>query len=221
MINLLELPIIRDYLDGRILCSVETDELRIALTFDDGPNPRYTPKLLDLLASKQVPATFFLVGKRVRRHPGIARRIAEEGHEIANHGFHHIPVLLLPLPLLEREASGTGRLLEDVTGQKPRFFRPPMGWFHVPGLKRLERMGYRPVIGDVHPRDFARPGVDAIVQFVMTRVIPGSIVILHDGGWREGVDRSQTLAAVDRLIDLLRGRGFGFRTLSGLVGIER
>lgn len=216
--NLLEFPFIRSYLDRKLLCSVSTDEPRVALTFDDGPNPNHTPKLLDLLRKRMVRATFFLVGKRVRRHPELARRIAEEGHEIGNHGMHHVPVLLLPPALAAREARRAGVLLEEVTGKRPRFFRPPMGWFHTPGLRKLRELGYQPVIGDIHPRDFTRPGIDVIVEFVMKRVAPGSIVILHDGGWRDGVDRSQTIAATDQLIDRLEERKYRLQTLSELVG---
>lgn len=216
--NLLEIPFIRRYLRRNLLCSVQTDEPRVALTYDDGPNPHHTPRLLDLLGKRGVRATFFLVGKRVRKHPALARRIAEEGHEIGNHGMNHVPVLLLPPPLVEDEARRAGTVLEEVTGRRPRFFRPPMGWFHTRGLKRLRDLGYQPVIGDIHPRDFTGPGVDVIVDFVMKRVVPGSIVILHDGGWREGVDRTQTIAATDRLIDHLEERKYRLQTLSELVG---
>jgi peptidoglycan/xylan/chitin deacetylase (PgdA/CDA1 family) len=217
-VNLLEIPFIRRYLGRKLLCSVKTEEPRVALTFDDGPNPNNTPKLLDLLKRRKVRATFFLVGKRVKRHPELARRIAEEGHEIGNHGMNHVPVLLLPPGMVASEARGAGQLLEQVTGKRPRFFRPPMGWFHAAGLKRLRELGYQPVIGDIHPRDFTSPGIDVIVDFVMERVSPGSIVILHDGGWRDGVDRSQTVAATERLIDHLEERKYQFQTLTELVG---
>jgi peptidoglycan/xylan/chitin deacetylase (PgdA/CDA1 family) len=217
-VNLLEVSFIHRYLDRTLLCSVKTGEPRVALTFDDGPNPNHTPKLLDLLRKRMVRATFFLVGKRVRRHPELARRIAEEGHEIGNHGMNHVPVILLPPALVESEARRAGELLEEVTGKRPRFFRPPMGWFHAPGLKRLRELGYQPVIGNIHPRDFTGPGIDVIVDFVMERLVPGSIVILHDGGWRDGVDRSQTIAATERLIDHLEERKYRLQTLSELVG---
>ena len=107
--NLLEIPFIRRYLDRKLLCRVKTGEPRVALTFDDGPNPNHTPKLLDLLGKRMVRATFFLVGKRVKRHPELARRIVEEGHEIGNHGMHHVPVLLLPPALVASEARQAGR----------------------------------------------------------------------------------------------------------------
>lgn len=218
MINLLEIPFVRRYLDRKLLCSVKTGEPRVALTFDDGPNPNNTPKLLDLLGKRKIRATFFLVGKRARRFPELARRIAEEGHEIGNHGMNHVPVILLPPGMVASEARRAGNLLEEVTGKRPRFFRPPMGWFHTPGLKRLRELGYQPVIGNIHPRDFTSPGTDVIVDFVMKRISPGSIVILHDGGWRDGVDRSQTIAATDLLIDHLGERQYRFQTLSELVG---
>jgi peptidoglycan-N-acetylglucosamine deacetylase len=213
--SLLDVAAVRRYLSGRVLVEMETGEDSVALTFDDGPHPRYTPGLLDLLAERGVPATFFLVGRRVRTFPSLVRRMAGEGHEVANHGDHHIPITVLPAPLLRREVRAAARAITEAAGSAPRFFRPPMGWINDAALRTVRALGYRPVIGSIHPRDFTRPGVERIVEHVTARVRPGSIVILHDGGARLSVDRSQTVAAVSRLIDELSGRGYRFRTLSG------
>lgn len=215
--SLLDYPSVLRYLRSHLLCSVDTAEPRLALTFDDGPNPVHTPALLDLLAERKVKATFFLVGTRVERYPGLVHRIHEQGHEIGNHGHRHVPLSVLPGPWLRHEVRAAERAIAAVTGERPRFFRPPMGWFHTGVLKRLRGMGYLPVIGDVHPRDSSRPGEDTIVQHVLDRVRPGSIVILHDGGWHDGVDRSQSVNAVARVIDALHERGFAFDTLSALT----
>jgi peptidoglycan-N-acetylglucosamine deacetylase len=195
--SLLDVPSVRRRLEQHLLCSVATEEKRVALTFDDGPHPRHTPRLLDLLESREVSATFFLVGRRVRAFPELARSIVTRGHETGNHGYAHVPLPLVPGPLLAREVDRAGRLIEQVTGARPRFFRPPMGWFTVRSLRAVRRMGYEPVIGTVHPRDSSQPGTEAIVDHVMNRVEPGAILILHDGGW---------------------ARGYRFETLSNLVG---
>jgi peptidoglycan/xylan/chitin deacetylase (PgdA/CDA1 family) len=218
--SLLDYAVIRNHLAKRLLVSVETTEKRVALTFDDGPNPRHTPELLDLLAEHHVRITFFLVGKRVWRHPELARRIVVDGHEVGNHGMNHIPLPVLPRPLLSREVEEAGELIERASGARPRWFRPPMGWFTDGSLRAVRELGYEPVIGDVHPRDSSRPGADRIVSHVLERILPGSIIILHDGGWSDEVDRSQSIEAVRRLIGLLRERGYELMTLSELVGKE-
>jgi len=216
--SLLEYEFIRNYLERRVLCSVRTGEKRAALTFDDGPNPRHTPALLDLLKARNVKATFFLVGKRIREFPQLTRRIAAEGHEIGNHGYHHVPITVLPPPLLVREVSRTGELIHEVTKTRPTYFRPPMGWINGVALGVVRKLGYEPVIGTIHPRDFASPGIDVIVERIRKRISPGSIIILHDGGWRKGVDRSQTIEAVNRVTVEHGQQGYRFETLSQLTG---
>lgn len=214
--SLLDNPQVRAHLDRHLLCSIRTGEPRIALTFDDGPHPRHTPQLLGHLDRAGVKATFFLVGRRVNAFPDLAREIAARGHEIGNHGFAHVPINLLPASLIRREVEGGGKAIEDATGQKARFFRPPMGWFTAGALRLVRKLGYEPVIGSIHPRDSTRPGVQVIVDHVMKRVTPGSIIILHDGGWSLQSDRSQSVRAAEQLLENLPRQGYRFETLSRL-----
>ncbi len=214
--SLLDVASVREYLSRRLLCSMETNDKVLALTFDDGPNPHHTPRLLDMFAAKGIDATFFVVGRRVRRFPEILKAVQDAGHEIGNHTNHHIPMSLLPPALLRREIRVCGELIESTTGQRPRFLRPPMGWINDYVLKTIRSMGYEPVIGSIHPQDSRRPGRDKIIQRVRKRVEPGSVIILHDGGWWLGVDREQTLEAVDILTDELLEAGYRFLTLSGM-----
>jgi peptidoglycan/xylan/chitin deacetylase (PgdA/CDA1 family) len=214
--SLLDNPHVRAHLDRHLLCSIDTGEPRIALTFDDGPHPRHTPQLLGHLERAGVKATFFLVGRRVNAFPDLAREIAARGHEIGNHGFAHVPINLLPASLLRREIEGGGRAIEKATGIRARFFRPPMGWFTAPALRLVRKLGYEPVIGSIHPRDSTRPGVQVIVDHVLKRVTPGAIIILHDGGWSLRSDRSQSVRAAERLLEELPRRGYHFETLSRL-----
>lgn len=216
--SLLDIPAVRDFLSQRIMLSVATGEKRLALTFDDGPHPRHTPRLLELLASKEIPATFFVVGRWVRKFGDVVAQTASAGHEIGNHSDLHVPMSLLPAPLIRRELRTTEDLVRRATGHRPSFFRPPMGWFNATVLEVARGMGYRPVIGSIHPRDSRTPGLKYILDHVRPRIEPGAIIILHDGGWRVGVDRSQTIEAVDRLTDELLENGYGFHTLSALTG---
>ena len=216
--SLLDVASVREYLGRRLLVSVPTEEPRLALTFDDGPHPRYTARLLDMFAAKGIVATFFVVGRRVRKFPDLLRAIHEAGHEVGNHGDHHVPLSMLPELILRREITVCGDLVAETIGVRPRFLRPPMGWINDSVLRVVRELGYEPVIGSIHPQDSRRPGREVILQRVRARIEPGAVIILHDGGWHLGVDRSQTLEAVDALTDELLEAGYGFETLSGLVG---
>ena len=215
---MLDIPSVREFLGRKLICQVSTTEKRLALTFDDGPNPRNTPPLLEILASKGIKATFFVVGRRVRRYRDLLQQTAKAGHEIGNHCDHHVPLSFLPRAIIRRELEVCGNLVEGVVGLRPRFMRPPMGWFNDKVLEVTRGLGYEPVIGSVHPQDSRQPGLETILRRLRRRIDPGAIIILHDGGWRVGVDRSQSLAAVDIITDELLESGYRFQTLSELVG---
>lgn len=216
--NLLHNRRIFSYLRHRILCEVETHEKRVALTFDDGPHPRHTPQVLEMFERKGIAATFFVVGRRVKRFPHIVKRIADSGHEIGNHTYHHLPLPFLPSFVIRRQLARTEELITRVAGVRSTFMRPPSGWFTPRVLDVARSMGYQPVIGTVHPMDSRRPGATAIVESVRDRIQPGAIVIMHDGGWTLGADRSGTVSAADRLTDEFLERGYRFETLSALTG---
>ena len=168
-------------LTQRVLCSVSTQEKKIALTFDDGPNPEYTPLLLTKLAEYSVPATFFLLGRNLKRHPEIGRRIVQEGHEVGNHTYNHRSLPFVSRESIRKELESTHRLIADLLDVHPVFLRPPNGLFTRRVLDTVEKLGYRAVVGDVFPVDVAWPGPETITRRVLRRVRPGSIIILHDG----------------------------------------
>ncbi len=205
----------------RILWRVETSERVVALSFDDGPHPQFTPAILDLLAEHQLPATFFLIGKYVRHHPEVARRLASIGHELGNHTLNHRMLPFLRAEFIRHEILQTDQIIRDATGYQPRLMRPPMGLFTRRTVNVIEACGYGTVVGDVYPRDPHLPGRDRIHRRVMARVRPGSIVILHDGGNTAHVDRSQTVWAVRHIINDLRQEGYRFVTISDLVDRAR
>jgi peptidoglycan-N-acetylglucosamine deacetylase len=189
-----------------LIAGHEIDE--VALTFDDGPNDPYTQQLLDLLAQHQVRAIFFLVGNFVRQRPELARAILQAGHLIGNHTMSH-PSLMWERPSRVREElAGCNALLEDLTGQAVRYFRPPFGARRPDVLRTAAELGLKPVMWNVtaHDWDATDPvALAARVQRIVRgnqRMGNGSNILLHDGGHRQmGTDRSVTVAATKILLD--------------------
>ena len=174
-------------------------EHQVALTFDDGPDPEWTPRILDILKAANVKAAFFLVGVNAERYPVLVRRIVAEGHEIGNHTYYH-PNLALCWPEHVRlELNATQLLLETITGRATTLFRPPYAADTSPSklseltpLQIAQDLDYLVVLENIDPQDWARPGADVIVQRVKQQRRDGSIILLHDAGG----DRSQTVEAL-------------------------
>ena len=207
-------------ISNRVIWSVDTDEKVVAFTFDDGPDETFTPQLLDILAQKELRATFFVIGKHVEKYPEIVNRIHAEGHELGNHSFSHPFLPLYTKSYIKLQLESTSVLIEETVGAKPAFFRPPMGLFTPSMLNAVAEGGMTTVVGDVYPRDPYKPGVDKIVERVLRRIEPGAIIILHDSGTWGKIDRSQTIEAVAILIDQLRDLGYRFLTISELMGLN-
>ena len=205
-----------DYVSRHLVCKVALRARRIALTFDDGPNPLITPRLLDMLDAHSARATFFLIGRNVQRWPQLAAEIAARGHEIGNHSQNHLLLPLLPQRMLLREMRRADNAIHAATGTRPRLFRPPMGWFNRRMLRTLATHGYQPVLGDVYPQDTTRPGSGVIVDRVMARLAPGSIVIMHDGSMSRA-DRTQSIDAMAALLPRLVAGGWTMGTVSELL----
>jgi len=202
---------------GHLLCRVDDVTDRFALTFDDGPNPRATGTLLDVMAKHGARATFFLLGTNVRRHADLARRIVASGSEVAAHGDTHWPVPLLSPWRIRAHVRRCEATILEATGVRPRFYRPPFG-FLAPGQAAFVRhLGLEPVLGDIYPEDPHRPGVDRIVSRVLPRLRGGSILILHDGSPLGPVDRDQTVAAVDVVLAEAARRGIRATTVEDLL----
>jgi cellulose synthase/poly-beta-1,6-N-acetylglucosamine synthase-like glycosyltransferase/peptidoglycan/xylan/chitin deacetylase (PgdA/CDA1 family)/spore germination protein YaaH len=203
----------------------------IALTFDDGPDPRWTPKILDILKQEQVPATFFIIGKNGQAYPDLVQRIVDEGHEVGNHSFTHPNLGEIPLSLVELELNATQRLIESETGRSTVLFRPPyFGDAEADKPQEVEpaliaqNLGYLMVGVRIDPDDWKLPvSPDEIVNRTIERATDtnpetrGEVVLLHDSGG----DRSATIAALPRLIHELRARGFRFVAVSDLAGLSR
>jgi peptidoglycan/xylan/chitin deacetylase (PgdA/CDA1 family) len=180
----------------------------VALTFDDGPDPRWTPAVLDLLAKAKVHATFCLIGRQVKRYPGLVRAIVAGGHTLCNHTWdhnEHLPTLS-PVRLAD-EMARTSAAIVAATGRAPRFFRAPGGNWSAAVQSEARRQGMVPLMWTVDPRDWSRPGVNVIIWRALHQLRPGGIVLLHDGGG----DRGQTLVALGVLLKKLPTMRYSFQ----------
>ncbi|HTK31260.1 MAG TPA: polysaccharide deacetylase family protein [Candidatus Saccharimonadaceae bacterium] len=206
---------------GHLVCRVENVLDRFALTFDDGPNPGATPRILDALARRGAFATFFVLAPNVRRHPHLIRRMRGEGHEVAAHGDRHWPLPLLPPPLIRREVLRCSAAVCAAGGLRPVLYRPPFG-FMMPGQSGyVGRLGFTSVLGDVYPEDAQNPGVERIVRRVASRLAGGSILILHDGSPLRGIERQQTVDALELILDDATRSGLRAVTVTELLEAER
>jgi cellulose synthase/poly-beta-1,6-N-acetylglucosamine synthase-like glycosyltransferase/peptidoglycan/xylan/chitin deacetylase (PgdA/CDA1 family) len=198
---------------------------RVALTFDDGPDPEWTPRIARELRRLRAPATFFVVGSEVVRHPDIARDLHSQGFELGNHTFTHADVSGLPGWLRSLEVEATGNAIAGATGVRPRLFRLPYSSTtaavtrrQAAGLEGLARDGYVIALSDFDGRDWdPSQSVQAITRSALPRGRDGGVVLLHDGGG----DRGRTLAALPRIVERLRARGFRLVSVSELLGVPR
>ncbi len=190
---------------GRSIVSAPTDSAKIALTFDDGPGEA-TPAVLDMLKQAEMRATFFLCGQNVERYPDLARRIAEEGHEIGNHTYSH-PRLLGRTPgKIAWEIQAAQSIIEHRTGRRPTLFRPPYGLRWVGLFSILKRNGLTSVMWSVNSLDWKLPE-EQIAQRVVNGIRPGAIVLFHDGvPPRKSADRKATVEALRRVLHAVQGR---------------
>jgi peptidoglycan/xylan/chitin deacetylase (PgdA/CDA1 family) len=199
---------------GSVLGQLPHDGSRISLTFDDGPNPEATPRILDALGEQNVKATFFILGAHAERWPELVRRVVAEGHQIGNHGYFHRK-LHLKSPFYVKRDIGLGkRAIERASGSTPRFFRAPHG-FRSPWVTAIAKsLGEQTIGWSLGVWDSDRPGVQTIVDRTIEGTKPGSIILLHDGdGYNANGDRMQTARAVPGIVSGLRDRGFEFVTL--------
>jgi cellulose synthase/poly-beta-1,6-N-acetylglucosamine synthase-like glycosyltransferase/peptidoglycan/xylan/chitin deacetylase (PgdA/CDA1 family) len=205
---------------------------QLALTFDDGPDPKFTPQILDALEARNAHATFFVIGWQAEKFPSLAKRIYREGNEIGNHTFYHPDISNISRRYMELELNLTERLFAARLGVKPMLFRPPYSIDQEPDtadqvrpLEIAQNLGYITVGDKIDPndwRDNPRRSAEQITADVMAHLPPcavddfscGNIVLLHDGGG----DRSQTVRAIPMIIDGLRARGYSVVTVSQLLG---
>lgn len=203
-----------------------TNEKKVALTFDDGPDPAITPKILDILKEKGVPATFFTIGLNANLNPDLVRRAYKEGNEIGNHTYTHPNIEKISSQQLRLELDANERLIEGIIQKKSLLFRPPYAEDIEPEspdqigpVEYTSQLGFYTVAMHVDPKDWNSPGTQAIVDRTVNGIKTGdgNIVLLHDGGG----NRKQTISALPKIIDGLKSDGYSFTTVSGLAGLSR
>src|SRR5215211_2322480 len=208
--------------NGELVSRQPNPRRRIALTFDDGPDPKWTPRVAATLRRLRAKATFFVLGGHTVRHPGLVRRLREQGFELGNHSFSHVDLAARPSWQRRLEVTLTETAVAGAAGVRPRVVRPPYSSTVAAvtdeqerALAEVARDGRVIALSELDGRDWARPGVGAIVRAASPRGRRGGVVLMHDGGG----DRSQTVAALEQLVPRLRRRGFRFVTTSELAGI--
>ena len=175
----------------------------IAITIDDGPHPKYTPKLLAILKQYQVPATFFVVGEMAEKYPNLVRAEVRAGHLVGNHTYHHVSLPLIPEEFVATEIQACGDVLRRITGETPHFFRPPGGQYNDMVAETAELLGYTMVLWTDDPGDYASPGDTVIERRTLESVSNGGIILLHDG-------IEQTVEVLPKILAYLQQRGYQF-----------
>jgi peptidoglycan-N-acetylglucosamine deacetylase len=197
----------------------ETEKV-VALTFDDGPSPVWTPKILDELKKANIKATFFMLGEHVVKYPEIARQVAEEGHEIGNHTYDHRVLLYYTPEELGKEITDTEQVIRKATGKTTAYFRPPKGWVKDWEKKKIESLGYKIILWSLNSKDWVTFDDKYIVRYVIKHIRPGDIILFHDSGGvfrTEGGNRNETVKTVRLLAVELGNLGYRFVTISQLL----
>ncbi len=193
---------------------IHVDGPYIAMTFDDGPSAKLTPKLLDLLAAHHIKATFFLIGENAAEYPDIVAREAREGHEIANHSWSHPNFGKMSDDGVRGQLRKTDDAIKSAMGKSPTLMRPPYGSI-TPRQKRWinQEFGYKVVLWDVDPLDWRRPGPSVVCNRIVKNTRAGSIILAHD-------IHPGTIDAMPCVFKELEAKGFKFVTVSELIAME-
>jgi peptidoglycan/xylan/chitin deacetylase (PgdA/CDA1 family) len=195
--------------------SCNVDGSVVAMTFDDGPHPKLTPRLLDVLKERNIKATFFVLGKCVAEYPDIAKRIVDEGHEIANHSWNHPQLTKLSPSAFDSEISQTNAAIEKATGVRPVTMRPPYGAINAALTKRLnEEYGLSVILWSVDPLDWKIRKSDHVSGHIIKNAAPGAIILAHD-------IHASTIDAMPATLDALQSKGYKFATVSELIALDR
>ncbi|PRR76178.1 polysaccharide deacetylase family protein [Neomoorella humiferrea] len=195
---------------SRPLRQVPNAGRRVALTFDDGPFPRWTERYLAVLAATKTPATFFLVGRQAQAFPQLVQAVLTGGHEVASHSWRHANLSKVPFKEAQADLRQAAFVLEEISGGQIKYFRPPYGALSDDLLTAATELKLKTVTWNIDPRDWSNPGPDAIVKNVMNNVRDGSIILLHEG-------HPGTLAALPLLVKRLREKGYELVTVSELM----
>lgn len=193
-----------------------TMKKQVAFTFDDGPDIPFTKQVLEILKREQVPATFFVVGRNVKAHPELLRKIAEEGHTVGNHSWNHPQLNKMKAATVNSQIGNTNDAIQNVIGKKPTLFRPPYGAFNQMVLGEVKKHNMKVILWSVDTRDWDHPTKDEIMEVFHKQVSPGGIILQHDAG-NEGL--KETVNALPHMIHELKRQGYSFVTVDRLLEV--
>lgn len=198
---------------GLRVSRVHVPGMYVALTFDDGPAPATTPKVLDILKRNNAVGTFFVLGENASRNRSLVARAAAEGNEIGVHTWSHIKMTGSSLEKVDSEISRTAAVITDITGRAPRVMRPPYGAINGGLVNRMKaQYGMRSILWDVDTLDWKHPGVQKVINTAVGQAKPGSIILVHD-------IHASTVAALEGIVQGLQARGFKLVTVSQLIAM--
>lgn len=195
-------------------------EKKVALTFDDGPDTRFTPQVLDALKASQVKATFFVLGVQANAHPDIIRRIVKEGHVIGNHSYSHANLPKLTADKFQSQIISTESVLQGLIGYAPKLIRPPYGAINEEQVRWIADHHYLIVNWNVDSLDWKSLNSDQVLNNIMQQTKPGSIILQHSGG-ADSQDLSGTVQAIVPLISKLKAAGYTFVTVPELLHVAK
>lgn len=202
---------------GNVIWKINTKEKIVAITFDDGPHPIFTPLILDTLAKYQAKATFFVTGKKAKQYPEIIKREVIDGHEVANHTYSHINNPNISARKLRKEIEQTDEIIQQIIGYKPAFFRPVAGHYNDVIINTAVKSGKVVVIWHQDPRDWDNTPASKISSSVTKTISPGNIIVLHDWHNNNPSKTCQTIIALDRILEFLTQNGYKCVTVSEML----
>ena len=201
--------------DG-VYARVDTDDKVIALTFDDGPHPTLTPKILDILDKYDAKATFFVVGSMAKLYPRTIKEVALRGHELGNHTYTHLTESASGCEKLKKEILDTENTVFSLTGKKTFLFRPPTGYCCSNAVSMTGELGYKTIVWDIDTRDWTLRSPEAIFSDVKKYARNGSIILFHDFIGKS----SPTPKALELILPWLKAQGYRFVTVGELIGMD-
>lgn len=205
----------REIRSGEVIWRVKTDSRVVALTLDDGPDPKFTPTVLQLARQKRVKFTFFLVGTEIQDHPALAKEEAEDGHAIGNHTWNHAGMAGALEVQDISEIERCEEEIEKICGERTHLFRPPKGMWDADTFLAAEKLGYRMILWSVTLEHHTAKTPEAMAQRVLDQITPGMIILAHDG--ESPYDRTPTMKALPLLVDGLLKKGYRFVTIPELL----
>lgn len=198
---------------------IVTDEKVVALTFDDGPDARYTGQVLDILKDNQTKATFFVIGRMAERYPDVLKRIVKEGHSLGNHTWDHMNLTKVSEDELINQLEKTSQFVHETTDYAIELVRPPYGSVNEQTASTIYKMGYDIINWSVDTRDWDGTSSSAIVSEVESETRPGAVILLHSAGGRGG-NLDNTIKALPSIIESLQRNGYRFVTIPELLDVK-